>query len=187
MWGSRRCAEVLDGGISPLTRAMNLQKRVRKFDRKDVGATEERSSHHSEDDSVGGPPGLTTSLKPITAVPERRRSDGDVRLSTERLGAVDYLSTAKICPESSKKIQVPPKLVKASIKPMGVPLATAQVSGEIQVAAENELFIHRLEELGERKDPERVWTKVNKYTTYALRGFGNFNVSLGRGLFGVEL
>ena len=28
---------------------------------------------------------------------------------------------------------------------------------------------------------------MNKYTTYALRGFGSFNLAMGRGLFGLEL
>ena len=120
---------MLDGGLSPLTRVMNLQKRVRKFDRKEVGATDERSSHHSEDEEVCYPPGLSTALKPLTVAPERRRSEGDVRVLVEKPGGINYLPTSKLRQESNKTVNVPPELVKASIKPMGVPLATDQVSG----------------------------------------------------------
>ena len=70
---------------------------------------------------------------------------------------------------------------------MGVPLATEQVAGVIHEATGNELIINRLEEIEERKDPERIWTKINKYTLYALRGFGSFNVTFERGLYGIEL
>ena len=32
-----------------------------------------------------------------------------------------------------------------------------------------------------------MWGKVNKYTVYADRGFGAFNVALGLGMYGGEL
>ena len=86
----------------------------------------------------------------------------------------------------NKCINFPPELIKATIKPTGVPIATDQWSGEIQAATGNELIIHRLEEIEDRRDPERVSAKATKYTTYALRGFGAFNVAMGRGLYGLE-
>ena len=89
--------------------------------------------------------------------------------------------------EQGKANTLPPELVKATIHPMGVPLATDQISGGIQAATGNELIIHRLEEIEVRKGPERICAKVKKYTTYALRGFGSFGVNFGRGLYGAEL
>ena len=89
--------------------------------------------------------------------------------------------------DGDKCINVPPDLIKATVKPMGVPLATEQWAGKIQAATGNELIIHRHEEIEDRKDPERVWAKATKYTTYALRGFGAFNLSVCRRLYGLEL
>ena len=179
--------EVLDGGLPPLTSVMNLQKRVRKFDRKEVGATDERSIHHSEDEALCYPPGLSTTLKPVTPAPERRRSEGDVHLVVEKPGGSNCQPASRLGREPIKANSAPPELAKATIKPTGVPLATDQVSGEIQAATGNELITHRPEEIEERNDPERVWAKVNKYTTHALRGYGAFDVSFGGGLFGAEL
>ena len=70
---------------------------------------------------------------------------------------------------------------------MGEPLATTQISGVIHEATGDELIINRLGAIEDRKDPERLWGKINKYTAYALRGFGSFNVTFGRGMHGVEL
>ena len=70
---------------------------------------------------------------------------------------------------------------------MGAPLSTDMASSEIQEATGTELLINRLDDIAGRKGPEREWAKANKYTTYALRGFGSVNVAMGRGLFGVEL
>ena len=50
---------------------------------------------------------------------------------------------------------IPQELIKAPIRPMGVPLATDMVSDEIQKATGNEKIINRLDELEDRKDPER--------------------------------
>ena len=81
---------------------------------------------------------------------------------------------------------VPHELIKATIKPMGAPIATDMASAEIQETTGNELIINRLGEIEEGKAPERVWAEVNNYTTYALRGFGSFNVAMGRGLYSLE-
>ena len=54
-------------------------------------------------------------------------------------------------------------------------------------ATGNELITNRLEEIEERQCPERIWAKVNKYTTFALRGFGSFNIAMGRGLYSLDL
>ena len=62
----------------------------------------------------------------------------------------------RVFKEQSKANNVPPELVKATVKPMGAPLATDQVFAEIHAAAGNELIIHRLEEIEERKDPDRI-------------------------------
>ena len=69
---------------------------------------------------------------------------------------------------------------------MGVPLAMDMASSEIQEVTGNELIINRPGEIEERKGPSMAWPKVNMYTTYALRGFGSFNVPMGRCLFGLE-
>ena len=84
-------------------------------------------------------------------------------------------------------MNVQPDLIKATIEPTGDPLATDQVAGEIQESTGNELITHRLEEIEDRKDPERVRTNATNYTTYALRGFGPLNVTFGRGLYDLEL
>ena len=68
-----------------------------------------------------------------------------------------------------------------------MPLGMQNLNPVAPVATENELIAHRLEEMEERKDPDRTWAKMGKYVTFALRGFGMFNVSIGRGMFGAEL
>ena len=80
---------------------------------------------------------------------------------------------------------IPHELIKATIKPMGVPPAKDMASAAIQDATGNELIISGWE-IEAVKSPERVRGQVNKYTTCALRGFGSFNVAMGRGLFGAE-
>ena len=101
VWGgSRHGGEAIDGGIPPLTRAMDLQKRVREFEKCGVGAKEngrkterrrsvnsnnsDRPSPQSEGESSVYPPGLSAKLTPIPYAPERRRSEGAVQVRPGR-------------------------------------------------------------------------------------------------------
>ena len=108
-------------------------------------------------------------------------------MTSNRTGNACYNLRNPMGGDVAKVRSVPPELIKATIKPTGVPLATEQLSGEIQDATGNELITHRLDEIEDRQSPERVWTKATKYTTYALRGFGSFSVAIGRGSYGLEL
>ena len=112
---------MLDGGLPPLTRAMVLQKRVRKFEKSGTGATDDRPVHHSDDEAVGYPPGLSTTLKPATQAPERRRSEGDVHASVDKHGGSSSQPYSRVCKERIKANNVPPELAKTTIKPMGAP------------------------------------------------------------------
>lgn len=82
---------------------------------------------------------------------------------------------------SSRSDTVPRELIKTTVKPTNMPLSTQHLAAVIPEATENELIAHRLEGVEERNDPGRMWTKMGKYVTFALRGFGMFNVSVGRG------
>ena len=130
----------------------------------------------------GHPAGSCAKLKPAPPAPTRRRSEGDISYPLEIQGGEGIW-----LPPGMRVKYVPHEVIKATIKPMGAPLATDMMSAEIQEATGNELIINRLEEIEERKAPERVWAKVNKYTTYALRGFGSFNLAMGRGLYSLEM
>lgn len=66
-------------------------------------------------------------------------------------------------------------------------MAADQISGSSPASTSNELIINQLEEIEERTDPDRVGAKIKKYTAYYLRGFGSFDVTFGRGLYGLEL
>ena len=143
----------------------------------------DRPSHHSQETKRGRPMGSFAKLEPMPTAPRRRRPEGDIVYPSERQGGGAGMGV----PPGMRSHYVPQELIKATIKPMGVPLATDMVSAEIHDATGNELIINRLEEIEEGKGPGRVWAKVNKYTTYALRGFGSFDVAMGRGLFSLEL
>ena len=187
---------MIDGGLPPLKRVMNIQKRVREFGQKDEedmhmtnvaarrksgqSSQSDRPTHHSEEYRRVYPTGLHTKLQPTVPGLTRRKSEGDAQSIPERPGKVGYNRRNLMGGDATKVINVPPELIRATIQPMGVPLETEQLSGEIQAETGNELIIHSLEEMGDRKDPERAWGKATKYTTYALRGFISFNVAFGR-------
>ena len=82
---------------------------------------------------------------------------------------------------------LPVELVKKPIKPLNVPLVSQEIELPVIASAAYELIVNKLEAIEERKDPERQWAKVNKYTAYALRGFGMFSPEVGRGVYGIEL
>ena len=88
---------------------------------------------------------------------------------------------------SGRSYAVPRELIMTTIKPMNTPSVTQHLTAVIHVAAENELIAHRLEEMGERRGPERLWAKISKYATCSPRGFGLFNISAWRGIYGMEL
>ena len=81
---------------------------------------------------------------------------------------------------------LPFELVKRPIRPLTVPIAT-QLNIPVSISTENEIIVNKLEDMEERKDPERQWTKVTKYVAYAMRGFGTFTPTLGLGVYGLEL
>ena len=130
----------LDGGKSPLTRVMNLQKRARKFGKsgeEDIpvnhrsarrksgqSSHSERSGHHSEDDRTNYPPGLHTTLKPLAHGESRRKSEGDVTGVGESSGKIAPNLRHRMGGNEARRTNVPPELIKATIKPTGVPLAT---------------------------------------------------------------
>ena len=62
-----------------------------------------------------------------------------------------------------------------------------QIPGAIREATGGEFTINQLGEIEERKDAGRAWAKIDQYTAYAPRGFRSFGVSVGRGLYGIEL
>ena len=106
---------------------MNLQKRVGKFDREEVGSAGDRPSRHSEE-ALRYPPGLSTTLRPVAPATERRRSEADFHL-VGKPGGSNFQPSSRLGEVPIEANNVPPELVKAAIKPMGVPLATDQVSG----------------------------------------------------------
>ena len=137
---------MLDGWISNLTRVMDLQKRAREFDKNHTELkrqtrnmaerrTSTHSSHierprlHAEEDRRVYPTGLHTALKPLTPARARRSSDGDIQAIPERHRRVEYNRWGPNGNDQNKIINVHPELIKATIKPMGVPLATVQLGG----------------------------------------------------------
>ena len=82
---------------------------------------------------------------------------------------------------------VPNELLKMSIKPMGVPLVKSNIEPPLQPITDNEIIVNKLGAIEEKRGPERTWNKVMKYAGYAMRGFGTFGVTIGRGLYGQEL
>ena len=82
---------------------------------------------------------------------------------------------------------LPFELAKRPIRPLNVPSASQQLELRVLASTENELIVNNLEALEERKDPDRVWKKVNKYTAYAARGFGTFKPGVGLGVYGIEM
>ena len=89
-------------------------------------------------------------MNPILPAPERRRSEGDAHALSEEDGWIDGHPDIRTGEDPNQANNAPPGLAKATIKPTGAPLATGQISGEIQEEAGNELVIHRLEEIEER-------------------------------------
>ena len=89
--------------------------------------------------------------------------------------------------QSTSTEMMPIELVKRPIKPMGVPLATSQICVPVVASTEHELIVSKIDAMEERKDPERQWTKVTRYTVYAARGFGTFSPVIGIGVYGAEL
>ena len=82
---------------------------------------------------------------------------------------------------------LPYELVKRPIRPSTVPIASHLMNIQVSTSTENERIANKLEELEERKDPERHCTKIAKYVAYAMRGFGTFAPSVGIGVFVMEL
>ena len=89
---------------------------------------------------------------------------------------------------------MPSELMKKLIKPLeGAPPSPPpapspnQLDLSAMTATENELIANKLESMGGKKDPDRHWAKVNKYTCYAVVGFGTLNPAIGRGVYGMEL
>ena len=200
MEDDRQDGELLDGGIPPLTRAIDLEKRARKFDKNHKALTHraknvadrrksarkshsDHPSHHTEEESPVYPHGLRSTLQPLAPASTRRRSYGGVREIPERHGRVEYNRWNPNGDGQNNTANVPPGSISATIKPTGVPMDTEQAAWEIQDAAGNELIIHRLEEIEERKTE----MASIKHTAYALRGFGSFNVTFGRWLYGLAL
>ena len=116
----------------------------------------ERPTHHSDEDREMYPPCLHTTMKPVPPGMSRRKSEGDSPAVSEQTGKAEFNLRNPMCGDGAKSLNAPPELTKATTKPTGVPLAKEQLAGKIQAAAGNELIIHRLEEIEDRKDPERV-------------------------------
>ena len=174
---------------TPLGRVMNMQKRVVKYGNPVATKVGEEEDRAGSVWSIASNHSRKTHLRPLVLAdfaslkPEKRRqSDGDIRLGQERKRSAMNPNVS-----SGRPGNVPSELIKTTTKPMNMPLATHHLTTAIPAAAENELIARRLEEMEEGKDPDRMWTKMGNYVTFALRGFGMFSVSLGRGLYGVGL
>ena len=174
---------------SALDRVMNLQKRVLNHEPPILNTKCGPDMNNGSLCSSASNHSRRTMLKrheeqPTTRIdPEKRRqSDGNVRLGQERKRSVIDRNVL-----SDRRGNAPKELIKTTIKPMNLPMGMHLAPSIIPTATEKELLANRLEEMEERKDPDRTWAKMGKYVTFALRGFGMFNVSLGRGLYGAEL
>ena len=78
--------------------------------------------HHSNEAKQGYATGSIAKLKPAPTPHIRRRSEGDIRYPFERQGG-----EGMALPPGMRGQYVPQELIKATIKPMGVPLSADMV------------------------------------------------------------
>ena len=178
-------------GCSALDRVMKLQKRTiskrrgtERNERKETDHVETQSNSRGSEASRGSSSHMNESNRNTVLPPEqpvvetKTTGENDVPLRRRSTGGME-----NPVPED----MLPFELVKRPIKQLNVPLVSQQLDLPVLASSETELIVNRLESIEERKDPERQWAKVNKYTAYALRGFGMFCPEVGRGVYGLEL
>ena len=177
-----------DDGNS-LGRVMNLQRRAmrgRESIKKRGSAQSNEMTSRSQSEcsgrsaksSASGKLGMGTQLTPDREPESKKTKETEGRQRRNSTGDVTGAQSTGMLPF---------ELVKKPIRPLLVPLASDQCEIRVATSTENELIVNRLEAIDDKKDPERQWNKVTKYSVFAARGFGTFNPTIGRGVYGIEL